>query len=151
MTARGRPFGYERFFLPINWSLQFHDFSGDPKVPENAEAFGRFLAQPPARLGRSERLYYLTSRALAEGLPIDHVALTGSADVEVPAGAFDLQVISDDGVRVWVDDRLTIDHWTPHESAVDRAPILRGRHKLRVEYYELTGFAELRVDVVKRR
>ena len=77
--------------------------------------------------------------------------MTGSADVEVPAGAFDLQVISDDGVRVWVDDRLTIDHWTPHESAVDRAPILRGRHKLRVEYYELTGFAELRVDVVKRR
>ena len=149
--GRGRPFGYERFFLPINWSLQFHDFSGDPKVPENAEAFGRFLAQPPARLGRSERLHYLTSRELAEGLPIDHVALTGSADVEVPAGAFDLQVISDDGVRVWVDDRLTIDHWTPHESAVDRAPITRGKHKLRVEYYELTGFAELRVDIVKRR
>ena len=30
------------------------------------------------------------------------------------------------------------------------APIARGKHKLRVEYYDLVGYAELRVEVVKR-
>ena len=149
--GNGRAFGYERFFLAINWSVGFHDFSSNPKLPEDAEAFGRLLAEPPASLARPQRLHYLTSRALADGLPINHVALAASADVTIPAGAYDLEVISDDGVRVWVDDRLVIDRWAAHESAVDRVPIARGRHKLRVEYYELTGFAELRVDVVKRR
>jgi hypothetical protein len=148
---RGAAFGYERFFLPINWAVRFHDFTSNPKLPEDAEAFGRLLAEPPASLARPQRLQYLTSRALADGLPINHVALAASADVGIPAGAYELQVISDDGVRVWVDDRLVIDRWAAHESAVDRAPIARGQHKLRVEYYELTGFAELRVDVVKRR
>jgi nitrous oxidase accessory protein NosD len=149
--GNGRAFGYERFFLPINWSVGFHDFTSNPKLPEDAEAFGRLLAQPPASLARPQRLHYLTSRALTDGLPINYVALTASADVVIPAGAYDLQVISDDGVRVWVDDRLVIDRWPAHESTVDRAPLTRGKHKLRVEYYELTGFAELRVDVVRRR
>jgi nitrous oxidase accessory protein NosD len=148
--GQGRAFNYERFFLPLNWSVRFHDFSAAPRLPENPEAFGRFLAEPPASLGRTERLHYLTSRALAEGLPNNHVALSATTEVDVPAGAYNLQVISDEGVRVWVDDRLVVDRWAPHESAVDRAPIARGRHKLRVEYYELSGFAELRVDVVKR-
>ena len=148
---RGRAFGYERFFLPMLWSVRFHDFSHDPKLPEDPEAFGGLLAAEPASLTRVQRLQFLSSRAIADGVPINHVAVAASADVEVPAGAYDLQVISDDGVRVWVDDRLVIDRWAAHESAVDQAPITRGKHKVRVEYYELTGFAELRVDVVKRR
>jgi nitrous oxidase accessory protein NosD len=148
---RGRGFGYERFFLPMLWSVRFYDFSHDPKLPENPEAFGRLLAGQPASLTRVQRLQLLSSRALAADVPVNHVAIAASADVEVPAGAYDLQVISDDGVRVWVDDRLVIERWEAHESAVDRAPITRGKHQLRVEYYELTGFAELRVDVVRRR
>jgi nitrous oxidase accessory protein NosD len=148
---RGRAFGFERFFLPMLWSVRFHDFSHDPKLPEDPEAFGRLLATEPASLTRVQRLQFLSSRAIADGVPINHVAVAASADVEVPAGAYNLQVISDDGVRVWVDDRLVIDRWAAHESAVERAPITRGKHKVRVEYYELTGFAELRVDVVKRR
>jgi PA14 domain len=148
---RGRGFGYERFFLPMLWSVRFHDFGHDPKLPDNPEAFGRLLAGQPVSLTRVQRLQFLSSRALADDVPVNHVAIAASADVEVPAGAYDLQVISDDGVRVWVDDRQVIDRWEAHESAVDRAPITRGKHKLRVEYYELIGFAELRVDVVRRR
>ena len=148
--GRGRSFDYGRFYLPMLWSVRFHDFNRDPKLPESPEAFGRFLAEPPLTLARPTRLDYLSSRAIAEGVPTDYLALSASADIEVPAGEYDLQVISDDGVRVWVDDRLVIDRWAAHESAVDRAALARGKHKLRVEYYELTGFAELRVEVVRR-
>ena len=43
-----------------------------------------------------------------------------------------LRTISDDGVRVWIDDALVIDNWKPHESEVDYAPVSGGRHAIRV-------------------
>jgi nitrous oxidase accessory protein NosD len=146
----GRPFEYERFFVPVNWRVLFHEFSRTPRLPESADAFGQLLAEPAAITARTTRLDYLTSRGLVAGLPDDYVALAAEGDVVVPPGNHELFVISDEGVRVWVDDKLVIDNWTEHESAIDRAPIARGKHTLRVEYYDLTGFAELRVEVVKR-
>jgi hypothetical protein len=148
---QGRAFDYERFFVPINWRVQFHEFSRTPKLAESPDAFGQLLAQPTEITARTQHVDYLTGRALAEGLPIDYVALSATGEVDVPPGDYDLFVISDEGVRVWVDDKLMIDRWTAHESAIDRAPIARGKHALRLEYYELTGYAELRVEVVKRQ
>ena len=56
-----------------------------------------------------------------------------------------MSVISDDGVRVWLDDKLVVDRWSVHESIVDRVPVTPGRHRLRVEYFEATGWAELQI------
>jgi hypothetical protein len=53
-------------------------------------------------------------------------------------------------VRLWIDDQLAIDRWSIHESALDEAPLSEGPHRLRVEYFEATGWSELRVDVVRR-
>ena len=100
---------------------------------------------------RVDRLDYLSSRAIADGVPVNHAALVADAEVELAAGRYTLRTISDDGVRVWIDATHAIDNWKAHESAVDTAPLEGGRHRLHVEYYELTGFAELRVEVIKRR
>ncbi len=52
----------------------------------------------------------------------------------------------DDGVRVWVDGVLVIDQW--HDTSVAEYMVLRqlgaGDHRLRVEYYEHTGQAQIR-------
>jgi hypothetical protein len=37
----------------------------------------------------------------------------------------------------------------PHESKVDNAVIAGGKHDLRVEYYQLNGWTELRLDIVR--
>lgn len=58
--------------------------------------------------------------------------------------------ISDDGIRVWMDDERIIDHWAPHESAVDAAAITGGKRRFKVEYYEIGGFAELRFEILRR-
>jgi hypothetical protein len=70
--------------------------------------------------------------------------------VTLPAGDFVLRTISDDAIRVWVDDRLVIDRWTPHESVVDEAPLSGGRHQVRVEYLQVDGWTELRVEFGRR-
>jgi alpha-L-fucosidase len=67
--------------------------------------------------------------------------------VELPAGRYRLQTISDDAVRVWVDGRLAIDAWEPHESRVDEVRISGGRHELVVEYFQVDGWVELSLDI----
>lgn len=147
---RGRRFGYSRLFVPIAWTVRFHDSSNEPDAYSTTERFAALLAQPPVATTTTDRIDYLSSRGIASDVPNDHVAVVAEGVVTVPAGAYDLQVISDDGVRVWVDGTRVIDNWSPHESVVDRTPIAPGARRLRVEYYERTGFAELRLEIVRR-
>ena len=143
----GRSFGYSRFFAPIEWSVRFFDVSARTYEPPDMPVVVR---QTPIKTDTVDRLDYLSGRAIAEGLPNDNIALSAEGVVELPKGAFVLRTISDDGVRVWVDGKLAIDRWDIHESIVDEAPISGGHHKLRVEYFERTGWAELRVEIARR-
>jgi hypothetical protein len=144
--AAGRDFSYSRFFAPIDWRLKFFDASGSKApVPDMAIV----STQKPIVETTSDRIDYLSGRAIATGLPNDHVAMIGEGVVDLPKGSFVLRTISDDGVRVWVDEKLVIDRWDVHESIVDEAPIAGGRHTLRVEYFEHVSWAELRVEIVK--
>ena len=62
---------------------------------------------------------------------------------------YSLRTLSDDAVRVWVDGDLVIDRWAPHEPQVDYASLSAGRHEVRVRYYQLAGWSELRGDVIR--
>jgi len=83
------------------------------------------------------------------GLPQAHWSLDATGTVTLAPGTYTLRTISDDAVRVWVDGLLAIDNWVPHESMVDAAPLTGGRHELRVAYYQVDGWTELRVDIVR--
>src|SRR4030095_16175127 len=97
---------YVLFEPPIDWDVKFwrYDTAADPITAP--DAFAARLRETPDRAERTARLSYLTSRGLAEGLPNDRVALRAEGTVELASGAFEMAVISDDGVRVWDDDRL---------------------------------------------
>jgi parallel beta-helix repeat protein len=138
-------FSYTLFEPAIDWEIRFWKFDDAADPVASPDAFASRLRQTPDRTEHAARLSYLTSRALADGLPNDRVALRAEGRVELPRGGFDLTVLSDDGVRVWVDDRLVVDRWNVHETAVDRARLAAGRHRLKIEYFEATGWAELQV------
>jgi hypothetical protein len=70
--------------------------------------------------------------------------------VQVPAGGYDLQVLSDDGVRVWVDGALLIDRWSVHETQADRAVLAPGTRRIRIDYFNAAGWAELQVTFARR-
>ena len=148
----GRPstFSYARFFAPIDWTMRFYDFSATPDAPANAEAFASVLSASPVRTDRTDRIDYLSQQAIPPGVPRDDVAAAAEGEVTLAEGRYELRAIASEGVRVWVDGRLTIDDWTPHESAADTATLAGGRHRLRVEYFKRTGDAELRVEVARR-
>ncbi len=152
VTPAGRPyrFGYSRFHIPVDWTVRFYDAGAAGDAMGTLASLATVAKGRPVRTEHPERLDYLASRALAAGVPADHVAVAADGRVTLPAGRYDLRAISDEGIRVWVDGRLAIDDWSPHESTADVASIGGGRHALRVEYYEATGDAELRVELIKR-
>ena len=133
----------------IAWSAKWWtlDAASDPvRAPD---ALAARLRDTPTLVETLSHLDFVTGGAIRPSLPRGSVALRAEGEVTVPAGAFDLVVISDDGARVWVDDRLVVDRWSVHESALDRVPIGSGRHRLRVEYFQATGWAELQVRLVR--
>jgi hypothetical protein len=55
---------------------------------------------------------------------------------------------SNDGVRLWVDGKLLIDHWTRHSTTEDRGTLTleAGRaYSLKLEFFEQGGYATVRL------
>ena len=61
---------------------------------------------------------------------------------------YTIEVVVDDGARLWVDDHLSIDAWSDHAgtSVATRMNLKAGAvHSLKLEYYERTGEAVARL------
>ena len=123
-AAAGAPytFGYARFFVPIDWQVRYYTFGEASQPDTNAEGFARILSGAPVKADRRDRLDYMSGGAIADGLPRDRVALVAEGEVDLPQGQYIVRTISDDGIRVSMDGQRIIDHWAPHESAIDTAP-----------------------------
>ena len=160
VTSRGRRitagepyvFSFVRFDPPVDWTARWFTWPEHADPVTAPDAFRKVLAGPAVLTERPRRLDYIGGRTLRAGLPADRVALVAEGRVTLPpgpAGAFQLRVISDDGVRVWVDGALVVDNWDVHGSEINTAAISGGAHKLRVEYFEAGGWAELRLDFAR--
>ncbi len=95
---------------------------------------------------------------------IDFAWSSGGPDKIVPADSFSVrwtgtltasrtgphtvETLSDDGVRLWIDGTLMIDDWSDHAAKVHSCSVnfVAGKsYDLRIEYYERTGGAVMRL------
>lgn len=166
-------FTYTQFEPAVAWNTRWWTWTEAQDPLKAPEAFAARLGDPPTLRQTVARFDLISGRVLVEGLPTDRLAMRAEGTVNLPArryefstgdevgqrsaelgggpGAYELVTISDDGLRVWVDDRLVIDRWDIHGSTVDRVPLSAGRHRIRLEYFESTGWAELKVWIRKGR
>ena len=145
-------FSYGRFEPAIAWNARFVTWGDSTDPQKHPAAFASLLTgKAPLYTATLPRLDLEWYRPTISALPLEHWAMdaTGTVTLDTP-GNYVLRAISDDGIRVWVDGRLTIDHWAAHESAVDESPILPGTHTIRVQYYQVDGWTEMRVEIVRR-
>jgi hypothetical protein len=104
-----------------------------------------------------------TSLVMARVDPyVDNNWGTNAPDPAVDAGSFSvrwsgrltprftetytLYTLSDDGVRLWVDGKLLINHWSPHAAAWDQVslPLVAGQPvDIRLEYFQGGGGAQI--------
>jgi len=144
LVSRGTRFWYVRFAPPIEWKVNFFTWTDSTNYFERL--LGDSLHGEPVR--RIDYLWYQPPPRL-RSLPSRNWSLRATGTVTLPGGTYSLRTISDDAVRAWVDGKLVIDNWTPHESQVDYAPLSAGKHDLRVEYRQVDGWVELRVDIIR--
>jgi parallel beta-helix repeat protein len=84
---------------------------------------------------------------------VDHFGTIAEAAVALTPGVWCVRTMSDDGIRVWVDDVLLIDDWTWHAPRAHAAEFIvpethddnRDPLIIRVEHFELDGYSTLDV------
>jgi hypothetical protein len=81
------------------------------------------------------------------GIPVDHFSVRWTRAVYLPAGGWRFNATVDDGVRLWVDGQLLIDQWRISAPITYSGSISLGSgdHSLRVEYFDNTERAQVRV------
>ncbi len=79
---------------------------------------------------------------------LDNFSIRWTGKITSDAGAYRFKTYSDDGIKVWVDDVLTIDKWLDgYSENFAQKTLIAGEHNIKVEYYEnnLTAQAKLLV------
>ena len=81
-------------------------------------------------------------------IPTDGFSARWEGSFTFNAGTYTFSVTSDDGVRLYVDDRLVIDRWIPQAPTTYTATVAMsaGSHKVRMEYYEDGGAATAKLS-----
>jgi mannan endo-1,4-beta-mannosidase len=106
-------------------------------------------AAPPVLARQVPRLDFMWFRPTIPELPQARFAVEAEGRVALPPGEYTLRSLSDDGIRIWVDGRLVIDNWDLHGTEVDYASLTGGSHDIRVRYFQIEGWAELRLDILR--
>ncbi|HRH45367.1 MAG TPA: right-handed parallel beta-helix repeat-containing protein, partial [Pyrinomonadaceae bacterium] len=149
--AKGTPynFSYSKLFIPIDWNVKWFQWNetNDPRTKE--KEFQKLLQSVPLKTEQTNRLNYSWSGSFGKDLPRDKFATLAEGTFEVPTGSYELNVTTDDGARVWIDDKLIIkDAWKYQGPTTYTAGLkLGGKHRIKVEHFEIDGFATLKVDL----
>jgi parallel beta-helix repeat protein len=148
-TGEPYRFRYARYEPAQAWAVRFHIWSDSTHPVDHPEAFAHLLESDPHLTRALPRLDFQWYRPTIMDVPRERWALQATSEMDLRPGTYTLRTISDDAVRVWVDDSLVIDHWEPHGSALAFASLEGGRHVLRVQYYQNRGWTELRLEILR--
>ena len=149
--AAGVPvrFDFGRAEPRTDWTVRYFTWTDTLRDPQRAPGnLDTIITGAPMMTRQESRLDYEWFRPRL-GLPLERWALDATTTVDIPAGAHSIRVISDDAARVWVDGTLVIDRVRPGESELASAAITPGRHTVRVVFFQLDGWTELRVEFVR--
>jgi hypothetical protein len=85
----------------------------------------------------------------APNIPVDYFSARWTRSLMFDGGMYRFSAQADDGVRVWLDSQLLIDHWTtasPNVLTRD-VNVPAGSHVVRVEYFEGVGLAFINFNI----
>lgn len=134
-------------FTFMDWSIQWFQSPCDPR--EDVETWR--AAAKDAEIVHKPVLHELYKNGGPnDAIGNDRFGTIATTTLTIPPGDYRLRTTSDDGIRVWMNDELIIDDWTwhaPMDNDYDFGVNKPTEITLRVEHFELDGFAVLRVDL----
>jgi len=84
------------------------------------------------------------------GISYDYYSIRWDGQLRAPeTGSYQFQTVSDDGVRLWVNNQLLIDNWTNHYPTTNTSAginLVAGQsYTIRLEYYEFENTAVIKL------
>lgn len=153
-VAAGHPvaFGWRRFVATAKWHLRFVPWDSTQVRRTDAAAISRALHGTPAAELDTNRLDLSWYAPPLKAIPQANVLTEASATINLTPGRYLLRTISDDAVKVYIDDKLALEDWTPGESHAREVPFTAtGTHHFRVEHLQIEGWYELRLDIEREQ
>jgi len=132
--------------LNVKWTVDFFHWDREKDPREDQAAWDALLKTVPAHSVVLDELRFVWGGgAPAEGLDANYFGTRATATLGLPAGRYEFTTISDDGIRLWVDEKLAIDNWTWHAPTEDRAELVleAGSHDFKIEHFEIDGHSAL--------
>jgi hypothetical protein len=87
--------------------------------------------------------------APAPGVPVDQFSVRWSGTFDFDAGLYEFSVGTDDGARLWINDKLVIDRWVvgndDYAVLKEVVELGRGSHDLRLEYFDAQELAGVHI------
>jgi hypothetical protein len=82
-------------------------------------------------------------------VPPDRFAVRAETILDIPPGEYILEVESDDGIRIWLNDQMILDRWDIHTPTIDEKKLVvtSGSNRMRVDYFEGGGLGVLDVMI----
>ena len=142
-------------YLDIRWLPALSDCATVPTGSFCGEFFDNMTVEGVAkRFQATDAINFDWSSAapMAGGsFPADKFSARWTGDFSFEGGNYTFTTTTDDGVRVWLDDRLLIDSWKDQWNGVNKqgTPVSAGKHRVKMEYYEKGGGAVAKLGWVK--
>jgi hypothetical protein len=84
----------------------------------------------------------------ANNIPSDNFAARFERTLDFSIGRYEISMTMDDGARLFIDDQLVMDAWNVGSSRTRTVrQVLSGPRRLRVEYFEASGVAQLELSI----
>jgi hypothetical protein len=136
------------------WTVRHFASPVDPREDVGQWRAAATDAEPTRQAGLRLR-YGMGGPALSnDGSIADHFGTVAETTLVLPAGEYALETVSDDGVRAWIDGELVIDDWTWHAPRKHSSNFTIDKERsvsIRVEHFELDGYAVLEANLVPQR
>jgi hypothetical protein len=141
-------FGWGRFLPAASWHLRFVAWDSVAAPRTDDAAIARALAGAEVAAIDTTRLDLTWYAPPNKTIPQARLLTEATATMTLAAGHYLLRTISDDAVRVYIDDQLVLDDWTPGESHAKEVSFTStGNHRVRVVHLQIDGWYELRLDL----
>jgi parallel beta-helix repeat protein len=142
----GHEYGLYGTVAKLDWQVEFWEWQ--PVEGQDGPAdWDALVAGAPVKTVQTQGLdYMLQGGAPEEGVPAEFFATVATTTLNLEQGLYRLHVTSDDGVRVYIDDKLLLDNWGIHGPTTDIVTIAAGKRTIRVEHFQRQGWAALKVE-----
>jgi hypothetical protein len=145
VASDGQRFEASGTLLRMPWEVSWYRWTDAEDPMTKPDAFAALLAGEPVRRIEAASLEFPWQGGGPEGVGGDGFATTATSTVTLPAGRYRARVVSDDGVRLFVDGKMVVERWDRHGPTEDVAALdlTAGEHTFRLVHFEIDGWAWL--------